>query len=129
MAKPTHELIATSLKRAKAKSRKGIIRSADIRRVDLDRLIKGKWLHPVMKGWYLLSKPSAAGESSAWYASYWDFLSVYLEERFGENYCLVPVSSIDLHLGASVIPNQLIDRKSTRLNSSHSRASRMPSSA
>ena len=33
----------------------------------------------------------------------------------------------DLHLGDSVALNG--DRKSTRLNSSHSRASRMPSSA
>ena len=39
---------------------------------------------------------------------------------------VVDLSTFPLHIGA---PTQSIDRKSTRLNSSHSTLSRMPSSA
>jgi len=49
-----------------------------------------------------------AGESTAWYANYWNFLSVYLERRFGEAYCLSATSSLDVHLGISAIPRQVI---------------------
>ena len=41
----------------------------------------------------------------------------------------VPVIAMTLTLGAVYAPIALIDRKSTRLNSSHSQQSRMPSSA
>ena len=51
-----------------------------------------------------------------------------LERKFAkegltfDDVLLVPAES-------AVLPNEVSDRKSTRLNSSHSRASRMPSSA
>jgi hypothetical protein len=48
------------------------------------------------------------GDSTAWDAAFWDFLSVYLEERFGADYCLSAASSMDVHTGANVIPRQVI---------------------
>jgi len=89
-------------------ARKGIVLSRDISKVDRERLVKAKWLLPIIRGWYMLCQPMVDGESTAWYASFWDFVSFYLTERFGENYCLAPDSSIDIHLGKTVIPRQLL---------------------
>src|ERR1039458_3021502 len=67
------------------------------------------YLQEICKGWYLLSRPvEKPGDSTAWYAAFWDFLSVYLEDRFGTDYCLSAASSIDVHTGANVIPQQVI---------------------
>ena len=45
-----------------------------------------------------------------------------------ENMVFMEVSPIPLE-SAAISPEEVIDRKSTRLNSSHSQQSRMPSSA
>jgi hypothetical protein len=67
------------------------------------------YLQEICKGWYLLSRPvEKPGDSTVWYAAFWDFLSVYLEERFGADYCLSAASSIDAHTGPNVIPQQVI---------------------
>ena len=50
------------------------------------------------------------------------------ETRVGRGICLVPERR-ELFGDMTVEDNLRLDRKSTRLNSSHSRASRMPSSA
>ena len=37
-----------------------------------------------MKGWYIASRPDeTAGDSTPWYASFWDFCAAYLTDRFG----------------------------------------------
>ena len=71
--------------------------------------MKAGYLREICKGWYLLSQPSEKpGESTVWYSSFWDFLSVYLGGRFGTDYCLSAPSSIDAHTGANLIPRQVI---------------------
>ena len=53
-----------------------------------------------------------------------------VEEVAAENN-LTEIRSVTCEIGevSGVVPEYMADRKSTRLNSSHSRASRMPSSA
>lgn len=88
---------------------KHMLKSASLSRADREILMKSGYLRGICKGWYLLSKPTEKlGESTAWYASFWDFLSVYLDDRFGTDYCLSAPSSIDAHTGANIIPTQVI---------------------
>ena len=109
MARPFHELLAESLTRVEAVSKEGVVRTEAMSRSDRERLLKGGWLMPVASGWYLLCSPQAKdGESTVWYASFWHFIAQYLNTRFGDDYCLSAESSLDVHVGSTVIPKQLI---------------------
>lgn len=109
MAKPFHELLANSLKRVHQTAKNGFVRSERISRPDRERLLKAHWLQPIIPGWYLLVSPLAQpGESTAWYASFWDFIQQYLQAKFDTDYCLSAESSLDIHTGNNVIPNQVV---------------------
>src|SRR5664279_1403096 len=87
------------------------IRSRDLTRTHRERLLANGFLQEVMKGWYIPSRPDEVkGESTAWYASFWRFSAVYLEERFGRNWCLSPEHSLSLHAGNWTVPRQLVVR-------------------
>lgn len=87
------------------------IRSRDLLRADRERLTKAGFIREVMKGWYVPSRPDEArGESTAWYASFWDFCAAYLNERFGDDWCLSPEQSLALHAGNWTVPAQLLIR-------------------
>jgi hypothetical protein len=67
-------------------SPKGVVRSADLSRRDRELLQRAGYLKNIVKGWYFLVRSGLpAGESTAWYASYWNFLEAYLSERFGDD--------------------------------------------
>jgi hypothetical protein len=64
-----------------------------------------------MKGWYIPSSPNEpAGESTAWYASFWAFAANYLNERFGADWCLSAEQSVCIHVGEWTVPKQLLVR-------------------
>lgn len=87
------------------------IRSTDLSRVHRERLVKQGFLREVMKGWYIPARPDeTAGESTAWYASFWEFCAAYLDERFGEQWCLSPEQSVSIHSGSNTVPRQLAVR-------------------
>ncbi|HWV99847.1 MAG TPA: Fic family protein [Candidatus Acidoferrum sp.] len=101
--------LADALQRATASARKDVVKSVLLQRADRELLTERGYLQEICRGWYLLSSPTGKeGESTAWYGAFWDFLSVYLEDRFGTDYCLSAASSIDAHIGANVIPRQVI---------------------
>jgi fido (protein-threonine AMPylation protein) len=87
------------------------IRSAALTRTDRERLVKNGFLLEIMKGWYIPSRPDeTAGESTAWYASFWHFCSSYLYDRFGSEWSLGPEQSVMLHVGNKTVPAQLVVR-------------------
>ena len=109
MPDPSQNKLANALERATAAARKKVVKSASLQRGDRELLTDRGYLQEIFKGWYLLGRPiDKAGDSTAWYGAFWDFLSVYLEERFGADYCLSASSSIDVHIGANVIPQKVI---------------------
>src|ERR1041385_2050841 len=109
MRDPIHKKLADALQRATRISRKQVVKSGSLGRGDRQLLTERGYLQEILRGWYLLGRPiDKAGDSTAWYGAFWDFLSVYLEERFGTDYCLSASSSIDIHVGANVIPQQVI---------------------
>jgi len=112
MANPGDKL-AESLAALKALQDEGrvAIRSDDLSRTHRERLLAAGFIREVMKGWYAPSRPDEPeGESTSWYASFWDFVATYLNERFGDDWCLSPEQSISLHTGDSTVPKQLLVR-------------------
>lgn len=93
------------------------IRARDMTRTHRERLLAKGFLHEVIKGWYIPSRPDEVkGESTAWYASFWRFAAVYLEIRFGKNWSLSPEQSLSLHGGNWTVPRQLVVRSSKARN-------------
>ena len=112
MASPSKKL-AESLEFLRSLQQKGAvaIRSSQMSRTHRERLLKNSFLQEVMKGWYIPASPDEiTGESTAWYASYWDFCAAYLKERFDGNWCLSPEQSLLLHSGNRTVPAQLLVR-------------------
>jgi hypothetical protein len=107
------EKLASSLEALHALQSRGVaaIRSADLSRTDRERLVENGFLREVIKGWYVASRPDEApGDSTPWYASFWDFCATYLTHRFGDEWCLSPEQSLSLHGGNRAVPAQLLVR-------------------
>lgn len=106
------ENLANALERVKHTARSingNILQTKEISRADRELLLKTNWLHPIIKGWYLVTRPDVLpGESTHWYANHWKFVSRYLNHQFGKNYCLSAECSIDLHTKSPTVPNQVI---------------------
>lgn len=112
MASPSDKL-AQSLQILKELQDQGhvALRASDLSRTHRERLLKNGFIKEVMKGWYIPARPDEpAGESTSWYASFWAFCASYLETRFGEEWCLSPEQSINLHTGNWNVPPQLLVR-------------------
>jgi hypothetical protein len=112
MATPSEKL-AGSLEVLHALQARGIIaiRSKDLTRTHRERLLENGFLQEIMKGWYLASRPDEGrGDSTAWYACFWNFCAAYLSERFGTEWCLSPEQSLSLHAGDRAVPAQLLVR-------------------
>ena len=108
MATPGEKL-ATSLEALNQLGHKNVIRSSQISRVHRERLVQNGYLMEVAKGWYVITRPSINdGSSTPWFASYWTFVAAYLNDRFGEDYCLSSESSLQIHTGSTIVPSQLI---------------------
>lgn len=111
-----NKLLAIALSKAKASSRAGVVKAADLPRDVKTRLSTAGCLMEVIKGWYLLTSPGTGGDSTAWFGGFWSFIKYYLSDRFGKDgYCLSAESSVDIHAGENAIANQLtvITKKSS----------------
>jgi hypothetical protein len=112
MAQPSEKL-ADSLSALKKLQDKGAvaIRTTQLSRTHRQRLLKAGFIREVMKGWYTPTRPDEApGESTGWYASFWSFSAEYLNDRFGEDWCLSPEQSLNVHMGDWTVPKQLLVR-------------------
>ena len=79
------------------------------------RLLQNGYLQPVIRGWYIPSFPGSEGDTTVWYASYWQFISAYATSRFGQDWCLTAEESLSYYAGETTCPSQLIIR-STKAN-------------
>ena len=107
------EKLASSLEELKTLQSGGSIalRSKDISRTHRERLLKAGFLKKVMKGWYIPSRSDEnAGESTAWYTSFWGFCAQYLSDRFGNDWSLSPEQSLIIHAGNTTVPARLLVR-------------------
>lgn len=112
MANP-QEKLAKSLDALKELQERGIVavRFSDLSRTHCERLVKNGFLKRIMRGWYISSRPDETpGDSTSWYASFWDFCANYLHERFDNDWCLSPEQSLSLQVGNRAVPTQLLVR-------------------
>jgi hypothetical protein len=110
MATPNQKL-ATSLKALRSLQKRGrrVFQSEDLSRIHRERLLENGFLQEVMRGWLISSGPGARdGDSTPWYASFWEFCARYCRERFGDEWYLSPAQSILLHAENTVIPTQVM---------------------
>ena len=78
-------------------------------RVHRERLVQAGFLTPVLKGWLISSSPGATpGESTPWFASFWEFCARYCDDRFSADWHLSAEQSLSIHRENTVIPPQVI---------------------
>lgn len=109
MATP-QEKLAESLEALRTLQDQGVVavRSRDLTRTHRERLTRSGFLREVMKGWYIPAQPGGdPGDSTPWYTSFWEFAGAYLNERFGDDWCLSPEQSLSLHAGNWTVPTLL----------------------
>jgi hypothetical protein len=112
MATPAEKL-ADSLQELKQLQDEGIIaiKSEQLSRTHRERLIKSNFIEEVFRGWYIATAPEAPkGDTTNWYSNYWEFCTQYLEDRFGDAWCVSPEQSLMLHAGNTTVPQQLLVR-------------------
>lgn len=110
MAKPNEKLAASlGVLQRLQKTDRHVFQADELSRIHRDRLVKHGFLQPVMKGWLMSTSPSSrAGDSTAWFASFWEFCAEYCNSRFGANWYLSPEQSLLLHAENTVVPTQTI---------------------
>lgn len=87
------------------------IKASEINRTHRERLVRHGFLAEVAKGWYIVSNPNEnPGDTTSWYTSYWQFCARYLDDKYGNNYCISADQSILIHSGNNTVPLQLIIR-------------------
>ncbi len=88
---------------------RSVFRSSEFSRLHRERLVRQGYLRSIMRGWLLSTSPgTSAGDSTPWFASFWEFIAAYCEDRFGAAWHLAPEPSLLLHLEDWTIPRQLL---------------------
>ncbi len=90
------------------KNGRRVFRSGEFTRVHRERLVRNGFLREVMKGWLISSGPETSpGDTTPWYASFWEFCVAYCASRFDQDWYLSPEQSLLLHAENTTIPNQV----------------------
>lgn len=113
MVAPSEKLAQSLEQLQKLQNNKGIavVRANDLSRTHKERLVANGFLREVLKGWYISTRPEEQqGDTTSWYIAFWYFISVYLESRFGKDWCISPEQSLLLHSGNRTVPKQLLIR-------------------
>ncbi|CAN5771639.1 Fic family protein [soil metagenome] len=110
MATPSEKLAASlEILHRLQKDGRRVFQSNELSRVHRERLLKHGFLRQVIKGWLMSSSPnSLPGDTTQWYASFWEFCAGYCTDRFGDEWHLSPEQSIMVHAEATAIPAQVI---------------------
>lgn len=110
MATP-NEKLAAALEELRQLQRDGtrVFASDELTRTARERLVHHGFLQEVMKGWLISASPSAQpGDTTPWFASFWEFCRRYCEASFGQAWHLSPEQSLLLHAENTSIPSQVI---------------------
>ncbi len=114
------ELLATSLEALKEIQNREdflIVRSAELSRTHLKRLIDNKFLSQIIASWYVVTDPlSLPGDTTAWYASFWKFISLYANDKYSNDWSLSAEQSLSIYSGLTIVPKQVVIRSKSANN-------------
>lgn len=86
-------------------SDRGVVRGLQLANANRLLLLEFGYLREILKGWYFVSDPTAEqGDTTPFFANFWEYLARYLSERFGAGYCLTAEHSLLRHAQHTVIP-------------------------
>ena len=86
-------------------SDQGVVRGPQLTNANRALLLESGYLREILKGWYFVSDPTAEqGDTTPFFANFWEYLASYLGERFGTGYCLTAEHSLLRHAQYTVIP-------------------------
>lgn len=108
---PSQRRLADALRALKALQDhdRHVLRWNDLSRLQREALLQAGYLRPIIKGWYMPSRPDERnGDSTAWYACAGEFVVRYAEERFADQWCVSADHSIRVHVGNTTLPPQLV---------------------
>ena len=108
---PAQRRLAAALRHLKHLQDRGrsVFRSGEFGRTEREALVASGFLHLVVKGWYLTSRPGdAPGDNTPWFAAMRDFIAGYCDARFGDEWHVAPAYSLHVHAGATALPQQVI---------------------
>lgn len=106
----SNPLLAKALEELHELQKNGsIFQSSQFSGNNMTYLKKAGYLKPIIRGWYCQSHPGERdGDTTTWYAGFWEFVAKYLHSRFGTAYCLSPEISLVIHTRNSIIPKQIV---------------------
>lgn len=108
---PSQRRLSIALRSLKTLQDQGIsiIKTDELSRPDRETLLNTGFLKPIIKGWYMPSRPDEGdGNTTSWYANAENFISRYCENRFGNAWCVSADHSIRMHTGSSILPAQVV---------------------
>lgn len=86
-----------------------VFRSQEFSRSHREILTRNGFLQSVMKGWFFSSDPATdAGDTTPWFAAFWEFLTLYARDRFDEEWYLSPEQSLLLRGANTTVPRQVV---------------------
>ena len=106
-----NEKLAAALEELRTLQQDGsrVFSSDQLSRTARERLLKHGFVREVMKGWLMSASPAgAAGDTTPWFTSFWEFLRRYCDDLFGTEWHLAPDQSLLIHAENSTIPKQVI---------------------
>jgi fido (protein-threonine AMPylation protein) len=110
MATP-NEKLAASLEELRQLQLEGarVFASTQLSRTSRERLLKYGFLQEVMRGWLISASPTVQpGDTTPWFASFWEFCRRYCDDHFGDAWHVSPEQSLLLHAENTAIPEQVI---------------------
>lgn len=105
------EKIAAALEELRTLQQDGsrVVASNQLSRTSRERLVKHGFLQVVMKGWLMSASPATKpGDTTPWFASFWEFCSRYCDASFGSEWHLSAEQSLLVHAENTTVPKQVI---------------------
>lgn len=107
----------TALRRLSRNGQRRVFETRELGRADRELLQAQGFLKEIMNGWVMVTRPSERpGESTSWYASFWEFCRQYLDHRFKSDWILSPENSLSLLAENLNVPRQIFVQAPTANN-------------
>jgi len=106
-----NEKLAAALEELRGLQEDGsrVFSSDQLSRTSRERLVRHGFLREVMRGWLMSASPATlAGDTTPWFASFWEFCQRYCDALFETAWHLSPDQSLLIHAENTTIPKQVI---------------------